>query len=149
MLDFGKETVIKSQGKTFILGRLELHVVRGFRDWIKEQVGDPFAEVERLNTAGLLSKEEALVMVKEAGSVAKQLAQFSMGCPLAQAYGRTEMGLGKLVHLAFLTHHPDMSEEQAWAIMLEVGEEEMKENIKNAAGKLSSQGNPEAPAAST
>jgi len=98
MLDFGREQeVVLDDGRRFVLGRLRVRVLRAWRDWVAEQVGDPFADVDRL--LGRAPDDEVRALLKVAIDTRDQLRYFSLACPLAQRFLGTELGGAKLFQL--------------------------------------------------
>ena len=126
-MDLGREQVVtEADGKTrWTLSVLGPRVIFGFRDWISEQIGDPFAEAERF--ADKLPAADVLAMVKEAKAVKDQLAGFSIACHLAQQYLKTELGSGMLFKLLLELHHPDVTLEQAFVVLRRFGELKLAE----------------------
>lgn len=139
MLSLGKETTVEALGRTWRLGRLELRVIREFRDWIAAKVGDPFAKVERV--LKFLDKEEGLKRIKEAESIADQLEGFSLQCPLAIQYRQTEEGMAILFRGMLRQHHPDVTDEQAFAVLQAAGEKSQG-IVADAQGNLPNAGQP-------
>lgn len=134
MLQLGKETEVQALGKTWRLGRLEIRVIRELRDWIKEQVGDPFAHLEKY--LDKLPADEQQRRVKEAAEVLDQLECFTLDSPLAKKWLKTELGAAKLAHLLLTVHQPAITEEEAFAVMQAIGAEKMSEALDDAGGKL-------------
>ena len=134
MFDPGRNTEVTVEGKRWTVGRLTRSVIFAFRDWCREQTGDPFAHLDRLK--GLLPPEELLARVKAAEAVAKDLAQFSLGTATAKAYLATELGLSKLVHLLLVEHHPSATEDDAFRIMTALGAERAAEALVASAGEV-------------
>ncbi len=118
MFKFGEDNEVKFNGKTWTLGRVTVAVIEGFRDWVKEEVGDPFAPVERVMALGVLEKADLVKRIKEAEDVVEQLLCFSLDCPLAKAFCKTERGSAKLFHLMLQVHHPTASLEDAFALAM-------------------------------
>jgi hypothetical protein len=134
MLELGKEQTIAVGAKTWRLGKLSVAAIRGFRAWIKERLGDPFAKVERV--LPLLSKEDGLVRIKEAEAIAEQLESFSMQTPLAKRFMQSEEGIAVLFHQLMLPAHPDATVDDAMALLAELGEEKKAEVLAKAEGSL-------------
>lgn len=143
MLDLGKESVVEALGESWKMGRLELRVIRGFRNWIRERIGDPYAAVERF--LKVLPQDMLLARLKQADAIAEELDRFSMSSPLAAKWMQTEEGAVKLAQLLFLSNHPDLTEEQAFQILQE-NPEGVATAIKAATGRMPG-GNGQAPAA--
>ena len=65
MLKLGeKQTIQTPDGRDWTLGRLELRVVRAWKEYVSGQVGDPFEVVERF--VGKISDEHLLPLLREA-----------------------------------------------------------------------------------
>jgi hypothetical protein len=148
-MNLGEEVEVRVGEKTWRLGRLTVDVILGFRDWVAEQVGDPYAAAERVLPH--LPKEDAVAAVKEAEATAKQLRQFSMQSPLAQSWAGTELGGAKLFQLMLRANHPAATHDDGLAVVMELGRKRMVEaTLAKAQGDArgGSAGNPSAPAES-
>ena len=140
MLQLGKETKIGKH--TF--ARVELSVLEAFRDWVKEEVGDPFALCERWQ--GKMPPDEWLRLFKEAEATAKELEAFTMASAVAQRVLQTERGAAKIVQLLLLPNHPETTLDQAFQVLLEIGQDGLANVIQNGTGKVPAK-KQEAPAA--
>lgn len=143
MHNFGKETTVQAHGRSWKLARLDLGVIRGFRDWVREQLGDYGAVAERF--IDKLPADKAMQLVKDVSEVEKQLRGFTLQCPIAQQYLATESGAAKLVHLLLVKHQPEATEDDAFAIVVELGQEELRKKLEEAKGEVPG-GNAGAPA---
>jgi hypothetical protein len=132
--ELGKEQTVEAAGRTWTFGRLEKRVVDKFRDWIVQQVGDPFTLADRYLSK--IPEGEWTRLFREACDVRDQLQAFSMGSPLAQKFLNTELGGGKALHLMLLTNHPDAKEEDAFAIANELGRQATAEALAKAQGQV-------------
>src|SRR6476469_9593956 len=103
MLQLGKETVVTALGQKWTFGRLTLSVITDYRDWVREQLGDPFALAERFQ--GKLPPDEWLRLFKEAEATAKELEAFTLGTAVAQRFMKTERGAARLGQLMLQEHH--------------------------------------------
>lgn len=115
MLKLGEEQTIQTpDGREWTLGRLDLKVIRAWREYVQKREGDPFAVVDRY--LGKIKDELLMPMLKDAEEVKKQLACFGFGSPLSQKYVATEEGLTVLTGLLLKKAHPTASEEDAFAV---------------------------------
>lgn len=134
MIKLGEEQQVTTpDGRVWTLARLELRVVRAWREYVTKQVGDPFATVERY--LGKLADEHLLPLLKEAEGIKRQLTCFGMGCPLSQQYLGTEEGVGHLVGLLLKKRHPGHTEEDAFEVAQEVNRR-LEETLAVAGGEL-------------
>lgn len=133
VLQLGKETTIQALGKTWTIGRLELRVVREFRDWLKDRLVDPLAIGEQYFR--LLPPEEQLARVKEAEAIGRDLKGFSLQCDLARKALATEEGAAKLVQLLLQAHHPDVTMDEAFLVCQEAGPQ-LERAMASASGSL-------------
>lgn len=134
MLSLGKETSIHADGKSWIIGRLTVGVIKSFRDWVAEQIGDPFEIVERF--IDKLPPAEATRLLQESREIRDQLASFSLQCPLAKRFLATEAGMARLVMSLLHAHHPHVTESEAFGVMLALGEEATAKVIAASAGEV-------------
>lgn len=137
MLHLGREVTVKALGREWTLSRASLGLVRAFRDWVKGREADPPGYLGGLPEEyfRLLPKEEQLERVKRAESVNKQLRGFTLGCPLAKEHLGTEEGAAAFLRLLLLEHHPDVTDEIAFAVAVEAGEQ-LQGAFQEANGKL-------------
>lgn len=146
-MNLGQEQDVKIGSRVWIIGRLTSDVIFGFRDWIREQIGDPFALLEKLLPH--LDKSEAMERIKLVESVDRQLKNFSMQSPLAKEFMGTETGAAKLFHLLLKERQPEASMNDAMDVLIELGRQgKVQETLAKAQGSSpGAAGNPPAPAA--
>ena len=133
MLKLGKETRVNSQGQTWTIGRPELKVIREFRDWIADNLPDPMSIGEKF--FNMLPQGEQLARVKEAEDARMQLRCFTLQSPLAKKYMAMEEGAAKLFQLLLQKHHPDVTTEQAFAVLQDL-EPELGKILADGRGEL-------------
>jgi hypothetical protein len=142
MLKLGEEQIIETaDGRSWRLGRLELRVVRAFRDWISHRVGDPFAIVERF--LGKIGDAALMPYFKEAQDVRDDLTGFSLATKTAGRFLATEEGMAKLVALLLEPAHGKVSEEDAFLVAQAVATK-LEAVLSTASGSVP---NAQAPAA--
>lgn len=129
-----EQTVQLPGGKAVRLGKLRLKVLRAWRDWVAEQVGDPFADAERL--MGRAPDATVNAAIRRGEDLRDQLRFFSLGCPLAQQAVNTEEGAARLVHLLMLEKDPRASEEDAFEVVIHLSAR-VAEVLKKAQGDAS------------
>ena len=141
----GRETTVEALGKKWTFGRVELRRIEDFRDWIKTRIGDPFHRandlLDRAEKQPPGSLQESLTDLfgkewKKAKDVAEQLECFTLACPLAQQWMKTEAGAAKLACILLAGAHPDIDDNTALNVFLAVGEERLNEILKNGMGKI-------------
>jgi hypothetical protein len=129
---FGAEQFITTpDGKKWKLSRLEIRIIRQFRDWIASCEGDPFELVDRY--IGKLPDTDIREMMNEAKATWDQLKNFSIGSPLSIKYMQTEEGVFQLVRLLLLENHPGVSDADVFAVTKEVSSR-MGEVLETAQG---------------
>jgi hypothetical protein len=134
MLKLGeKQTITTPDGRSWTLGRLELRVVRQWKEWVAARVGDPFETVERF--LGMVGDDRLMPMLRDAEKIRDQLRCFSMGCELSQRHLATEEGLAHFVGLLLKGAHPAITEEDVFAVAVEVNNR-LAEVLQTAAGEL-------------
>jgi len=144
MLQLGQDTKVTALGKEWTISRLELRIVRAFKDYIAGIVGDPYAQInDRL--FDLLPREEQLAMLRQAKQDKEDLACFSLNCSLAKRFLQMEEGIAVFGQLMLQKHHPDITQEDAFDVWLSIGQEQMQKALASAAGEPV--GNAAAPAA--
>lgn len=134
MLNLGQEQTVKTSERAWRLSRLEIPILHGFRDYIAEKIGDPFARAEKV--IKMLPASEARARILEAEAVQDQLEGFSLTCPLAQRFMKTEEGMSRLVRLLLLKHQPEATDNDGLQILLQIGMEEAAKVVQNAEGRL-------------
>ncbi|HEX5272707.1 MAG TPA: hypothetical protein VFW33_19555 [Gemmataceae bacterium] len=134
MLKLGEEQQIQTpDGREWTLGRLELRTVRAWRDYIRKQIGDPFATVDRY--LGKVKDELLMPLLKEAEEVKRQLACFGMGTPLSWQFLVSEEGGAVLVGLLLKKAHPNATEDEVFEVSLAVAKK-MAEVLEKAGGTV-------------
>jgi len=129
------------------VSRLELRLVRELRDWIEVKVKRKLERIGRFFDR--LTSEDQLAHLRWESSIADQMDSFSIGCPLAREYLATEEGMAYFGRLMLTEHHPDISEDQAFAVWMELAESGRSDQVlADAQGRLPGQGKVGAPEAS-
>lgn len=136
-MNLGSETKVKALGKEWTFSRLELRVIEKFRDWIEEQIGDPFAKADRY--VNVLPPEEAKAMIKEAEEVQRNLRCFNLHTEFAQQWMGTPSGMGNLVAFMLEDHHPEVNADLAFRIVIDMGDDQLQKILKKAEGSATRQ----------
>ncbi len=133
MLELGKPTVV---GK-WTVARLELRIIMAWREWLVEQVGDPFEDCSK-PWFDKLPKEEQLARVKAAEKIVEQLKphRFSIDCPVSQDAMKSVSGAGYFGRLMLQDHHPDITEEDAFQAWVKDIGPHLDKVMKRAQGKV-------------
>lgn len=113
--DFNRIQTVVIDGRTWTVGKLTRLVLFAYRDWIKEQIGDPFEDIDRVKK--WLTPEALIVRVKEAESTVRDLRNFSLATETSKRFGN-ENGMAKLTQLRLLKVHTDATEEDGHAILM-------------------------------
>lgn len=95
-LDLGIEQDITHGGQSYHLGRLTLAPVERFFEWVRRQVGDPFAVAERF--LDKLPPAQALELVKEAKSAKDALDGLDVSSELFRSWAAKLRGQAELMH---------------------------------------------------
>lgn len=138
MLEIGSTSTVKALGRTWTIGRLELRVIREFRDWIKTQIGDPFARVEKFFDR--LPDAEKLRRIKEAEDECRQLESFSLSSDLAKRFMNAEEGAAFLFWQLLKPAHPDVTIEEAFQVCQAMGQQRQNEVLAKSAGEVRGNG---------
>lgn len=144
MLEFGVEQTITHKGRAYRVGRLTLEVLEQFFEWVRAQVGDPFAVVDRY--LDRLDPKDALALVREAKAVKDALDGMDLGSPLFIEWVSKTCGCSRLLHLMLLRNHPEVTPGLAFEVVVGMGQAEAKKLIKKGAGSVPG-GNADGPAA--
>lgn len=145
MFHTGRETVVVVDGKPWTVGRLTYDKLESFTDWVKEQVGDPFKDLERF--IDKVDKATANEMLREACAKRDALQSMDLQSPLFQTHLKTARGLVRLLWLLLLEHHPSATPADAFAVVSAEGQR-VKAALEAAAGNAGPAGpNGVAPAA--
>lgn len=132
-----------SAGKVWNFSRFNIAKLKDFGAWVKEQVGDPFALAEKLLTKaegyGTGPLQDAIIRqyemeMERAKMLDAQLRGFSLNCPLAQQYMTTADGMGKMALIMLSGSHPNISEQEAVAVVLEMGAEDFAKILNASQG---------------
>jgi hypothetical protein len=150
-LSLDRKTKVRTAGgRELWLGPLAVGHVLGFRDWLRDQVGDPFARLDA-PWFDKLPVDEQLRRVKAAEDTDEQLRKFSIICPLAQEWLATEAGAATFYQLLLQSHHPDATLDEALQVAAVLGKQADDERkAREAAAKAGApepEGNVTAPPA--
>lgn len=139
MIDTGSETVIAGK---YRVSRMRHAVVIGFKAYVESCWVSPI-ETKLFDK---LPEAEQIARLNEHENAQRQLKSFSLACPLAQKYLETEEGWAKFAQLMLQKHHPEMTEADAFDLVVEHPEEFAKA-LSAAQGKMpASPKNGQAPA---
>lgn len=133
MLDLGKISTIKALGGEWKVGPFTIDTLEAFRDWIAEQEGDPFAELEN-KWFDLLPKEEQVKRIAEAENIKRQLKRFTLQCSIAKEWMANERGAVHFLTLLLKPNHPNITREQVFRIAQEAGPA-LKRAVETAIGR--------------
>lgn len=134
MLEFGVEQTIAFKGRQYRVGRLTLEPLEQFFEWIRSQVGDPFAVVDRY--LDRLDAKDALALVHEAKAVKDALDGMDLGSPLFVDWVSKPRGCARLLYLLLASNHPDATPALAFEMVLDMGQVEAKKLLEKGAGKV-------------
>ena len=133
MFDLGQETDVQALGKTWRVGRFTFGVLEEFVAWVRQEVGDPFAGLERI--IDKVPPEVAKEMVAAAQAKAAALAAMDISDPLIQEYLGKVRGIVRVFHAMLRQHHPEMTIDQAFAIAAEIGLDKAAAAISQGKGR--------------
>jgi hypothetical protein len=133
----GRETEIQALGRTWQLARLDRGIWRKWIDWAKTQLPDPVEEA--LKVVDRLKPEVASAIVQKA--LEEKTSFLSLGSPKVNALMRAPEGIVQLFFLLLQKNHKDATEDDAMAIVLEIGEEAAQTSFDKASGTLPAPGN--------
>lgn len=136
----GKEKEIKALGKDWKLARWTREVWDQWLEWAKTRIPDP---LERIRPSIEQWPERVQDLLVER-AMEKATTVLTMGSPEVQGLMDSLEGLSYLFYLLLRKNHPDVTEDEALAIVLEVGETEAAAAAKVASGQVPSK-NPESP----
>jgi hypothetical protein len=115
----GKDTTVKALGKTWTFSsRMEWGALKEFFAWIAQQEGDVFADLERF--IDKIPEADRAKLFRERQERRDQIKSLNLGSPIAEAYKQTADGIGYMALALLRVHHPDVTMEEAMAIMQEV-----------------------------
>lgn len=133
MFSPGQEQTVIVDGRAYPLGKLRVRVLRAWREWIAERIGDPFADVERF--IGRVPEAETARQLREAELLRDGLRYFSLGAPVAQRFLNTEEGMTQLVLLLLREKNAKATEDDAGAVVMHwLKEAQAAEAIARAQG---------------
>lgn len=120
MLDLGKASPVKALGAEWKVGPFTLDTLEAFRDWIAEQEGDPFLELET-KWFDRLPPDEQVKRITRAEDIKRQLKRFTLQCPLAREWMTNERGAVHFLYLLLKPNHPNITQKQVFCIAQEAG----------------------------
>jgi len=137
----GREQVVEALGRRWKLARWDRGVWKDLLEWARPQVPDPIEAISK--HLDKLPPEVAKYAV-DAALKAKR-AFLSINSPEVQTVLGSLEGISKALYLLLLPHQPNATEDDAYAILMEVGPEEMQKRLAVALGRSESAGNAVAP----
>ena len=141
----GREQVFEALGKSWRLSRWERRVWWELLDWARSKIPDP---VETINKHLEKMPEKAVKHAVEAALNASRTF-LSITSPEVQAMLQSMEGMVKTMYLLLLEHQKDVTEDEAYAIVMGFGAEEIQRRFGVALGRSTdSGGNALPPAAS-
>ncbi len=111
-----EQTISLPSGQEFTLGRLSVAVLRTWRDWVANRVGDPFELVERF--LGKIPEAESVRQLRAAEDLRDQLRYFNLGTPLAMKMLATEEGGAVLFKLLLQIRQPAATDDDGLAVAM-------------------------------
>jgi hypothetical protein len=127
----GRETEVEALGQTWRLSRLTRALWEDWLAWARPRIPNPLAAV-RQDLANW-PEEDREMLVKAA--LDSYSAVLTINSKQARDMLSTIEGSTKMVQLLLRQHHPNMTEEKALEIMMELGQQKMNEAMTRAAGE--------------
>lgn len=134
----GKEQTVQALGQTWRLQRWSRAVWGEFLAWARTQLPDPLEVARR--AMELWGKEHHQAIGQDALDRAN--SAISIGSKAVNELLESPEGACYLLFLLVKKHHPDVTQDQAMDILMEVGLEAMKKKFDGASGQAPTQGNP-------
>jgi hypothetical protein len=134
----GKEVTIEALGKTWTVGRWSARVWDDLIAWLKPQLPDPYAHLERL--IDKMSPEIANDALKRAEERANRF--LSIGSPEVMELVKTPEVSMYLFWILLREKHPDVTRDQAMMIAASAGQDKMNAMFDTVAGTPPPSGNP-------
>jgi hypothetical protein len=141
MPQLGREVTIEACGRKWTLARMEIDRLEEFIDWLRPQLPDPFAGLEKILPS--MSREDALKEIKEA----RAAAIMDYDSPAIQSALTTVRGRLRMFYLCLRVNHPEIKLADAFAIVTEMGEKEIERALAAASGTAGKKKDQEAVAA--
>lgn len=140
----GKETTVEVLGGKYTFGKVSLPLMRELADWIKEQIGDPFTEADKLLAVverapvgalqDLLMREWQAALARARGE-AEQLRFFDLSCPLARQAVSTIEGGARWCQILLARAHPNITADEAFDVFSALGKDKLEELTAAGMGK--------------
>jgi hypothetical protein len=139
MINLGKSATHVVDGKIYKTSRLTVGIIAKLKDWVSEQIGDPFATAKIFVGSGV-DKETIDRLIKEGQQVKQDLESFNLNGPLAMKYLGTELGATKVFQLLLEEAHPGITMDEALKVVMELTPEQRDKTISDATGDLPKNG---------
>ena len=133
----GRETAVGALGRSFRVGRWTRAIWAEFLAWAKPRIPDPLEVVARHLDKYPPALQEALVR----HACDRACDYLGVGSPAVQQCLASLEGSVYLLYLLLKANHPEMTEDMALEIALEVGADRLKATFDAAAGKAPPEGN--------
>lgn len=137
----GREQGFEALGRQWRLGRQTRAVWWEFLEWARGQIPDPITEAKR----AVEGMSESVVVKIVSKALDDKRIFLSVASPEVKALLNSLEGGVYLLTLLLKINHPEITEDLAFDISLEVGQERLQELFMVAAGQQPS-GNADAPA---
>ena len=125
------QMIVEACGRTWAIpSEPSVGAILGFGEWVAAREGDILGETKQL--IELLPKTpegeaEARQLVREASNRLRELKEFSLEIDIAKRYLRTEAGLAELMRLRLAEVYPDVTLQQAFAVVVALGKQVLAE----------------------
>jgi hypothetical protein len=134
MLKFGEEASFKVGAVVYTLSPFDVDAINAFRDWVAARVDVP-GKLETAERFADKLPEEGTRILREAMETQKQLDGFSMACPLAQDFMKTEAGMVEFYSILLRKKHPRITSAEVLTLIIHAGKE-LKTASEKAQGKV-------------
>jgi hypothetical protein len=141
----GRETTVEAMGRTWRVQRVERAVWSALLEWAKPRIPDPLAVAERMLARLPAEHHKEIVRLGMEASA----EYLSIGSPQVMRCVSSVEGMTHLMYLLLQKHQPGTTEDEAFAIIMEIGQDRMRGVVKEAGGTVppAAEGKGQAPAA--
>lgn len=157
----GREVTAEALGRSWTFSRWTLTILDDFLTWARTQIPDPLdlatrhvekmmVEEEKISNKALLAHRNKIKDELVTGAIKQAASYLDFGSPQVQSLLHSPLGGSHLLMLLLKAHQPDVTEEDAFQIIQEIGDQKLQHIMDVTTGKVApSLGNGQAPVASS
>lgn len=142
----GRECAYEILGQTWRFSRWELHVLDSWIEWARTQLPDPIerctkviermmVEEEKITDAAVLMRRNKIKDELVHAAMKQANCYLAFNSPEVQSLIQSPRGAAELLRLLLVKHHPDITRDQAFALVQAMPANMLQEIMETTAGR--------------